>query len=47
MSLDEKHAAVRTKFIPSEGLSTADADQLLLKWGPNELEEKVKPAVII
>ncbi|CAM9419595.1 unnamed protein product, partial [Phaeothamnion confervicola] len=30
-------------FVPSEGLTSQEAEELLLKWGRNELEEKGKP----
>ncbi|KAG5186014.1 H+-exporting ATPase golden alga [Tribonema minus] len=32
----------KEEFIPSKGLTTAEAEELLIKWGPNALEEKVK-----
>ena len=43
MNVDEN--VVRKEFIPSEGLTSAEAEQLLHQWGPNELEEKVTPGV--
>jgi len=36
---------VSKDFIPSIGLSSAEAERLLIEWGPNELEEKTKPKV--
>ena len=35
------------EFIPSVGLSTAEAEDLLRQWGRNELEEKKKSYVSI
>lgn len=32
-------------FVPSKGLTTEEAQQLLLKWGRNELEDKKKAKV--
>jgi len=32
-------------FIASVGLSTAEAERLLIEWGPNELAEKKKAKV--
>lgn len=43
MNVDEN--VVRKEFIPSEGLTSAEAEKLLHQWGPNELEEKVTPGV--
>lgn len=34
-------------FVPSKGLTTEEAQQLLLKWGRNELEDKKKPKWLI
>jgi len=35
------------EFVPSTGLTNAEAEKLLLKWGPNELEEKTKSKLTI
>lgn len=32
-------------FVPSKGLTTAEAQELLQKWGRNELEDKKKAKV--
>lgn len=40
--LDEDHAGVKTDFKESHGITTAEADELRLKWGRNELPEKVR-----
>lgn len=33
------------EFVPSKGLTTFEAQQLLQKWGRNELEDKKKSKV--
>jgi hypothetical protein len=35
------------EFVPSKGLTTEEARQLILKWGRNELEDKKKAKVFI
>ncbi|GLC35933.1 hypothetical protein PLESTB_000520800 [Pleodorina starrii] len=37
----------RKDFVPSEGLTSQEAHDLLHKWGRNELEEKVTPSWLI
>jgi hypothetical protein len=32
-------------FAPSKGLTTQEAEQLLEKWGRNQLEDKKRPKV--
>jgi hypothetical protein len=32
-------------FVPSKGLTSEEAEQLLAKWGRNELEDKKRPKV--
>ena len=43
--MEEEESGPRKNFIESKGLTTTEADQLLLQWGPNELEEKKKAKV--
>jgi len=46
-SIEEPEDAVATSkdFIPSSGISTFEANELLLKYGRNELEDKSTPKV--
>jgi hypothetical protein len=47
-SIEEPEDAVATKdFIPSSGISTFEANELLLKYGRNELEDKSTPKVSV
>lgn len=48
-SIEEPEDAVATSkdFIPSSGISTFEANELLLKYGRNELEDKSTPKVRI
>jgi hypothetical protein len=38
---------VKLDFVMSHGLSTPEANQLLKKWGRNELVEKVTPTWLV
>ena len=40
-----EEAAIKKDFVVSKGLTSAEAAQLLQKWGRNELEDKQKPKV--
>lgn len=40
----ESHSETK-QFVASKGLSSAEAQELLLKYGRNELEDKKKPKV--
>lgn len=44
--MHEEEAEEPKSFVPSKGLTTAEAQALLAKWGRNELEEKNKPKVL-
>ena len=44
--MEEEESGPRKDFVASKGLTSTEAEQLLLQWGPNELEEKTKPKVI-
>ncbi|WIA12441.1 hypothetical protein OEZ85_012477 [Tetradesmus obliquus] len=37
----------KADFTPSHGLTTAEADELRVQWGKNELEEKSKPKWLV
>ncbi len=39
--------AEAAEFRPSKGLTTAEAERLLERWGRNELEERTTPAWLI
>ena len=41
----EEEGVEQKSFTPSKGLTTAEAETLLEKYGRNELEEHVKPKV--
>jgi hypothetical protein len=42
--MEEEHGKPK-EFTPSKGLTTFEAQQLLQKWGRNELEDKKKSKV--
>lgn len=42
---EEEGEEAPKSFVPSKGLTTAEAQALLAQWGRNELEEKHKPKV--
>ena len=48
-SIEEPEDAVAASkdFIPSSGISTFEANELLLKYGRNELEDKSTPKVCV
>ncbi len=43
--MTEEGAEKVKEFVPSKGLTTFEAQQLLQKWGRNELEDKKKSKV--
>ena len=43
-SENERHSFIAA---PSEGLTTREAEDLLARWGRNELEDKKVPKVVI
>jgi len=43
--MEEDEEGGRESFVASRGLTSAEAAQLLERWGRNELEEKNKPKV--
>lgn len=43
--MTEEGAEKPKEFVPSKGLTTFEAQQLLQKWGRNELEDKKKSKV--
>lgn len=44
--MTEEGAEKVKEFVPSKGLTTFEAQQLLQKWGRNELEDKKKSKVV-
>lgn len=45
--MSEDGVSHKDSFVPSKGLTSAEAEVLLEKWGRNELEEKSKPKWLI
>lgn len=45
--MTEEGAEKTKEFVPSKGLTTFEAQQLLQKWGRNELEDKKKSKILI
>ncbi len=43
--MTEEGVDTKKDFVPSKGLTTFEAQQLLQKWGRNELEDKKKSKV--
>ena len=43
--MQEEEGTSKGSFVPSKGLTSAEAERLLAKHGRNELEEKKKPKV--
>jgi hypothetical protein len=46
-SIEEPEEPTSKDFIPSSGISTFEANELLLKHGRNELEDKSTPKVCV
>lgn len=42
---EDDHGTLTVEFTPSKGLTDAQAEELILKYGKNELEEKKKSKV--
>ena len=42
---DEEAGEVATDFVPSKGLTSAEAEKKLKEWGRNELMDKKTPKV--
>jgi len=45
--MQEEEGTSKDSFVPSKGLTSAEAESLLAKYGRNELEEKKKPKWLI
>lgn len=44
---EEGHGEPKKDFVPSHGITTEEADELMKQWGRNELEEKSTPSWLI
>jgi len=45
MTEEGAHEGETKQFVPSKGLTSAEARELLLQYGRNELEDKKRPKV--